>query len=154
VPAVVISPLIPKNTIDHRVYDHASVPRTVERIFGLPYLTERDHKANDVSTLLTLSVPRTDTPTKLPGNMEAVVSAMMSGAVRAVSPAVIRPEDTANSGNVPAVVAAAMQQQLMAEPEKRAEILERVSRIKTREDAHDYLVEVQRIVKPSAASAH
>jgi phospholipase C len=154
VPAVVISPLIPKNTIDHRVYDHASVPRTVEKIFGLPYLTERDHKANDLSALLTLSVPRTDTPAQLPGNVEAVVRAMASAAVRAVSPPVTRPEDTANSGNVPAVVAAAMQQQLKAEPEKRAEILERVSRIKTREDAHDYLVEVQRIVKPNAASAH
>jgi phospholipase C len=154
VPAVVISPLIPKNTIDHRVYDHTSVPRTVEKIFGLPYLTERDHKANDLSTLLTLSAPRNDTPTKLPGDMEAVVSAMMSAVVRAVSPPVTRPDDSVDKGNLPAVVYAAMQQHLKAEPEKRAEILERVSRIKTREDAHDYLVEVQRIVKPAAASAH
>ena len=45
-------------------------------------------------------------------------------------------------------------QHLKAEPEKRDEILERVSKIQTREDAHDYLVEVQRIVKPAAASAH
>ena len=52
VPALVISPWIPRNTIDHRVYDHASVPRTVEKLFGLPYLTERDHHANDLSVLL------------------------------------------------------------------------------------------------------
>jgi phospholipase C len=154
VPAVVISPLIPKNTIDHRVYDHASVPRTVEKLFGLPYLTERDHKANDLSVLATLSVPRTDTPARLPGIIEAAVSAVTAAAVRSVSPPVTRPDDTVNSGNLPAVVHAAMQQQLKAEPEKRDEILERVSKIQTREDAHDYLVEVQRIVKPAAASAH
>lgn len=154
VPAVVISPLIPRNTIDHRLYDHASVPRTVEKLFGLPYLTERDHKANDLSVLATLSAPRNDTPAKLPGMMEAAVSAVTSAVVRGVSPPVTRPEDSVDGGNLPAVVHAAMQQHLKAEPEKREQILERVSRIKTREDAHDYLVEVQRIVKPAAASAH
>jgi phospholipase C len=41
VPAVVISPLIPANLIDHRVYDHSSLLATVEDLFGLPTLTER-----------------------------------------------------------------------------------------------------------------
>src|SRR5207245_6630087 len=45
VPAVVISPLIPKNLIDHRLYDHASVPATLESLFGLTALTARDAKA-------------------------------------------------------------------------------------------------------------
>jgi len=37
---------------------------------------------------------------------------------------------------------------LLAQPDRRTEILERVARIKTRSDAHDYLVEVRDIVKP------
>src|SRR5438105_15689702 len=35
VPAIIVSPLIPRNLIDHRIYDHSSVPATLEAIFGL-----------------------------------------------------------------------------------------------------------------------
>jgi hypothetical protein len=73
--------------------------------------------------------------------------------VRAVSPPVTRPEDTVNEGNLPAVVHAAMQRQLKAQPERRDEILARVTAIRTREDAHEYLVEVRQIVVPAANSA-
>ena len=66
VPAVVISPLIPRNRVDHTTYDHASVLATVERNFGLDPLTNRDAKANDVLHLFSLSTPRTDAPTVLP----------------------------------------------------------------------------------------
>ena len=48
VPAVVVSPWIAAHTVDHTVYDHASVPATIERLFGLPPLTARDAAANDV----------------------------------------------------------------------------------------------------------
>ena len=34
VPAIVVSPLVFQNMIDHRIYDHASAPATVEAIFG------------------------------------------------------------------------------------------------------------------------
>ena len=153
VPAVVISPLDREEFIDHRVYDHASVPRTAEKLFGLPYLTERDHKANDVLTLVTLPVARTDTPTSLPGMMEAAMSAMSAGVVRAVSPPVSRPEDTVNEGNLPAVVNAAMQQHLQAEPEKRDEILDRVANIHTRAAGARLPGGVKQIVKPATSAA-
>ena len=65
VPAVVISPLIAKNVIDHTEYDHASIPATIERNFGLDPLTARDAAANDLLHLLSLETPRTDTPTEL-----------------------------------------------------------------------------------------
>lgn len=65
VPAVVVSPLIPKNTVDHTVYDHSSVLATLERKFGLAPLTERDKAANDVWHLLSESVPRNDCPATL-----------------------------------------------------------------------------------------
>ena len=34
VPAVVVSPLIPKGKVDHTVYDHSSVLATLEELFG------------------------------------------------------------------------------------------------------------------------
>jgi len=64
VPAVVVSPLIPRMTIDSRVHDHTAILALVEKRFGLPNLTERDKWAgqNDLSTLFSLTRARTDTP--------------------------------------------------------------------------------------------
>ena len=65
VPAVVVSPLIQAGTVDHTVYDHSSIPATLERQFGFAPLTERDKNAADVLSLLTLGEPRTDCPAQL-----------------------------------------------------------------------------------------
>jgi len=65
VPAVVVSPLIPKGTVDATVYDHASVPATIERLFGLEPMTNRDRLANDICHLVSAPSPRTDCPTTL-----------------------------------------------------------------------------------------
>jgi phospholipase C len=70
VPAVVCSPWIPKNVIDHRDYEHASVPSTVEQLWGLPAMTDRDAHARNLVSLLSLSSPRTDAPTTLPNPAE------------------------------------------------------------------------------------
>ena len=66
VPALVISPLIPRGLIDHTQYDHTSVLATVERLFGLPPLTERDKNANDLLHLFAETTPRTDAPRSQP----------------------------------------------------------------------------------------
>jgi phospholipase C len=66
VPAVVISPLIPRGMIDHTVYDHTSLLATIEELFGLKPLTDRDAAANTLAHLLSLYSPRTDAPTALP----------------------------------------------------------------------------------------
>ncbi len=65
VPALVVSPLVPKGTVDHTVYDHTSVLATLERLYGLAPLTKRDAAANDVRHLLSLAVPRNDCPASL-----------------------------------------------------------------------------------------
>jgi len=67
VPAPVISPLIPHGVIDHTIYDHTSMLASVERLFGMKPLTNRDHAANDFLHLPSLEVPRTDAPTRLRG---------------------------------------------------------------------------------------
>jgi phospholipase C len=65
VPAVVISPWIPQNRIDHQLYDHASIPATLQQLFGIPPLTNRDAAAHDITPLLSLPASRTDAPTTL-----------------------------------------------------------------------------------------
>lgn len=88
VPAVVISPLIPRGTIDHTVYDHSSVPATVARLFGLPPLTHRDSAANDLLHLLALPEPRRDTPPTLPEPADSGISEPRD-AVQAMTPPVV-----------------------------------------------------------------
>ena len=66
VPAVVISPWIPKNVVDHRLYDHSSIPASIEKLFGIDLLTDRDRAANPVLPLLSLDTERDDSPTALP----------------------------------------------------------------------------------------
>jgi len=65
VPALVISPLVAKGTIDHQLYDHTSVLRTLEDIFMLPRLTNRDASANSFFEALTV-LSRDDAPKSLP----------------------------------------------------------------------------------------
>jgi phospholipase C len=63
VPAVAISPLIPKGTIVDCFYDHASIPKTVRAQFApeLASLTARDEAADDVlDGLPLLPIARTD----------------------------------------------------------------------------------------------
>jgi phospholipase C len=52
VPAVVVSPRIVPNTIDHRSYDHTSILKTVEELCGLASLTDRDKHANSLLPLV------------------------------------------------------------------------------------------------------
>ncbi|MDP9226447.1 MAG: hypothetical protein M3P18_21935 [Actinomycetota bacterium] len=46
VPAIVISPWAKPGYIDHTTYDFSSVLKTIERIFGLPSLAQRDKRAS------------------------------------------------------------------------------------------------------------
>jgi phospholipase C len=65
VPALVISAHTPRGVIDHTRYDHTSILATVERMYGMDNLTNRDKAANDVRHLLGLQNPRTDAPVTL-----------------------------------------------------------------------------------------
>lgn len=142
-PALVVSPLVPRGTIDHRVYDHSSVPATLERLFGLGPLTARDAAARDVLPLLSLDAPR-QTPLTLPSPVEQDAAPPSSGQVR---PGVSRPGDPAGEGLLPSIVHAAMRQHLLVDSLKKAEVLARVALVKTRADALAYLQEVSTKLK-------
>ena len=150
VPALVISPLIPKNTIDHRLYDHSSVPATVERLFGLAPLTERDRAANDVLSLLSLASPR-NTPMVLPPPAPPLVTRPAIGATATVGTA--RPHESVNDGNLPVIIQAAMHQEIELSPSDRNDIVAKVAGFKTRLDGVNYIreVEAKRAAKTTVA---
>ena len=157
VPAVVISPLIPKNTIDHRLYDHASVPKTLELLFALPALTNRDGAANSVLPLLSLAAPRGDTPAQLPSPappLTAAAAAVPALTYGSAPPETARPQDSVDDGNLPIVLQAAMHQDLeISPPAERNNIIARVAGLKTRADAANYLNEVAAKQQPQPAHA-
>ena len=62
VPAVLISPLIEQGKVCNTIFDHTSIIKTATKRWGLPSLTRRDAAATDLSEVLTLTEPRTDTP--------------------------------------------------------------------------------------------
>jgi phospholipase C len=65
VPAIVVSPWVPRGTVDnHTVYDHASVPATLRTRFAptADPLTDRDRHAETFLHLLSLPSPRGDAP--------------------------------------------------------------------------------------------
>jgi phospholipase C len=71
VPAIVVSPFIPRGMVDGTTCDHSSLLATVEQIFGLKPLTKRDAAANSLTHLLSLASPRGDAPTQLPDPAES-----------------------------------------------------------------------------------
>jgi phospholipase C len=147
VPAVVVSPWIPKATIDHRVYDHASVPATLEKLFGMAALTARDAAASDVLSLLSLDVARTDALASLPAPASPVGAefSLAEAVPVTATPAVpTRPSETIDDGSLPVFVQAALRQDLEMSPaSERPQILARVKGLKTRADAAQYLREVE-----------
>jgi phospholipase C len=137
VPAVIVSPLIPKNTIDHRLYDHASVPKTLQDLFSLTAMTERDKNANSLlPLLLTLDAPRTDTPETLPSPVNSGLPLMAAAPVQ--SKAI-----PANHGSLPGFLHAALKTDLETSPvSEHPAIKAQFSQIHTQEDARAYMSKV------------
>lgn len=155
VPAIVVSPLIAPGTVDHTLYDHSSVPATVERLFGMPPLTERDAAANDVRSLLTLASPRTDCPQTLPAPapVPAVAKPQPTEETRAADDAI----PISDRGNLAGFLGAAHKaayETFATTPEERAIVDAEYAAIRTRGDARALVARVLAkadLVKASAA---
>lgn len=142
VPAVVISPFIERNVIDHRLYDHSSIPATVETLFRLSPLTHRDAAAADVTPLLTLTSPR-PTPTSLP-------AAEVATTVSAASTAPSDDGELIGASNLAGFLHVAMRIHLeMAPAGQRQEIVDHVAALQTRAEARAYIRDV--VAKLNAA---
>lgn len=130
VPAVVVSPWIAKNLIDHRLYDHSSVPAMLEQLFGLPPLTARDAAAASPAVLATLDAPRSDAPTQLPNPASPPPSPRAA------------PQDDRIPLSMQGFLYVAMKHESELEPERQAAIVSRVAAIRTRAQAQQYMQDV------------
>lgn len=153
VPAIVISPLIPRGIIDHTIYDHTSALATIEHIFGLLPLTERDRQANPLNHLLSLDVPRTDAPQTLPNPVQSNIpyteEPEESIAAKQVAADPVRaagPPDPAMQGFLH--IAYMRDRQASSQPEKEQRTSRYLSAASTRAEAKRYLVEVRHKVEP------
>ncbi|MDB5875795.1 MAG: phosphoesterase, partial [Ramlibacter sp.] len=171
VPAVVVSPLIPKGTIEHRLLEHCSVIKTVCDAFDVPLLKHaRDLRGVcGLLHLAQLSEPRTDTPARLP---EVVVSNVRSGDPREGGGARRRPRvevhRRATGGRLEEVqplydppdsmigttLRVAAIRDMALEPERRAEIVTRVTGIRTPEEAVAYVKEVEAKLEQAGRGRH
>ena len=138
VPAIIVSPYIAKNTIDHRVYEHSSIPSTVKSVFGLPnFLTNRDAQAKDLTTLLTLSTPRTDTPSTLPDPSTDFQPTPLRMAIENPN------DDMPTTGNLPNFLHIALKNDLsLSLPAEQEEIKKTFAGLRTKQDAQDYINKV------------
>jgi phospholipase C len=166
VPAVVVSPYISKGTVDSTIYDHASVPRTLERLFGFAPLTQRDAKAFDVLHLLSLPSPRTDCPTVLHPPAATVASniaappvllppaAAAHPAAATAAPAAAGAQPIPQAGNLPGFLGVALKTELElsggTDAEKTA-IIANFQQIRTQAQAQAYLEKV--VTKAQAVQA-
>jgi len=154
VPAIVVSPLIPRNLIDHRPYDHTAIPATLRRLFKISALGDRDGISGGVDHLAGLAV-RTDTPVKLPEVAAPAAASkplLMSAKIAPRRPQASLADDP--HGNIAALIhSAAVEHLEVTPPEQHAAIRVRVSQLRTHADAFEYLKEVEHLVDAARAKA-
>jgi phospholipase C len=150
VPAVVVSPWVPDlrspgvpgqncNLVDHTQYDHGSLLATVEQLFGLDPLTQRDRHANHFAHLLSARAPR-PAPRTLPQPAVSGFALQDDRLVDAIDPAAAKqPLTAAMRGFVE--TAAILHTRL--HPDQRDQVRQRVGAINTVGEASEYLGEVR-----------
>ncbi|MFI5161205.1 MAG: alkaline phosphatase family protein [Sphingobacteriales bacterium] len=142
VPAVIVSPLIPRNTIDHRLYDHASVSATLHDLFDTELMTGRDANANSLLALLdTANPPREDAPMTLPDPADSGLSFATATVYPRSSGAADVPAD---KGSLPGFLHAALQTDLAISPATdHPAIKTEFSAIGSQDDAAKYMGKVK-----------
>jgi hypothetical protein len=156
VPAVIVSPLIPKNLIEHHRLEHASIPATLRDLFNLPNLEHsREVRASGVTHLCTLQTPRTDAPLTLPvasGVAEFVAKPKIafSDAV-ALEPNALLSKDP--DGSLASLIRGVVVQHLQVAPNQREAILARSRLLRTHRDLLEYMKEVHRLVRAARVKA-
>jgi phospholipase C len=153
VPAIVVSPLIVAGTVDHTVYDHASVLATLERLFGLQALTRRDAAASDVTHLFTQAAPRGDCPAKL--NHPAPLLKAARRALPDEELAEIDEQPLPESGDLRGALSILLKTEIelsSRSPAAIAGLIAKVKRIRTRGEARAYIASVMAKVRAARAA--
>jgi hypothetical protein len=177
VPAVVISPWCPQNLIEHRQLEHSFIPATIEQLFGLGALTNRDAGVVGLQALATLATPRNVTTPipdahaaaepgePVPGTpagstgtvVNSTVGAISGEATRATSGASGPAPPTAQGGSpsslnlsdpwLASALAVAIKAHMEAVPADAANIKARGFGLKTIEDLAQYHKDITPIVQ-------
>jgi phospholipase C len=153
VPAVIVSPLIRGNLIEHKPFDHTAIPATLSRVFRLPSLGARNGISGGVDHLVGV-VFRSDAPMKLPDVASSGIMAWRhpSAKVAPRRPDALLADDP--HGNLATMLHSVVVQHLQVTPEEQhAAILARVRLLTTHADAFAYLKEVEQLVQTKRAQA-
>jgi phospholipase C len=149
VPAVIASPLIPKNRVCHRVLEHCTIPATLERMFHLAPFGERVSLSSGINDLASLPTARTDAPMTLPDVAPGSAPTRRARIPLAASVAQA-PNASLTSGptgNITWVLRAVVAQHLkLAAPSERQAILARAGTLKSHGDLLAYQKEVHALV--------
>ena len=164
VPAILISPWIPKGRVvpdpavdgaAPMVFDHASIPATVTRRFGLDttHRSPREAAAATFLDFLTLDQPRTDYIGFQPNTFGGAASVDDSRDINVV-PTLKTPDDAADPNREISVLLQAQvgemhEVELTLPPDQRTNI--DVSQIRTEAQASDYKTQVMARLLPKAA---
>jgi phospholipase C len=150
VPAVVVSPWTGAGVVDHTVYDHASVLATLEWLYGLSPLTDRDGAAASLHGLISTTL-RKDTPMALdrPASRPPQKPPLTpeERAARDLEPV---PEGSLLKGFLGVLLKA--DSKLSANPAERAAAVARFRSVRTRGDARAYIREVMAKVEAVRAA--
>ena len=145
VPAVVVSPYIPPGTVDHTVYEHASIPATAaEQFLPHPELISpfaREQNANTFLHLLTLDQARSARPA-----FQAIVA---PGAMMARPP---QPRTGAPVSDLLRNQVAEVHEMLMRRHPKLAATID-LGAVKTEADAHNVIAKAMAVLHPDHAPA-
>jgi phospholipase C len=148
VPAIVVSPLIPRGIIDHSVYDHTSVLATVEHIFGLLPLTERDKQAHSLNHLFSLATPRTDALLTLPEPARSGIPCGDEAEERIAARQLI--ENLPNPSIQGFLHVAFLRDVHASSPTEKEQLTANYLNINTHQDAIHYLADVSQKIVPNS----
>lgn len=155
VPALVISPLAERNVVDHRVYEHSSIARTLMDLFHLGAYTPRANSVRGLTHVATRKDARQDAPMTLPDPMGGAMARMVNKRILdtvAARPGASLIEDP--HGNIAATLRSGLAQHLeITPPEQHSTIRARVAALRTQGEALAYLQEVAALVQSARAKA-
>lgn len=145
VPAIIVSPWVPRGLVDHTLYDHTSILATLEAMLGLGPLTARDAAANPLWPQLSEPTARTDCPTTLP---DALLQPIATNPVG--KPAVTGDTPLPASGNHIGFLHVLLKAELDLAQRAKADIIADFHAIKTHAHATDYLARMHAMLEGRA----
>jgi phospholipase C len=140
VPAIIVSPQVPQGAVDHTIYDHSSIIASLNSLFNLNSLTDRDATANNILANFSASAVRTNCITKLNGPSPAMKVKREALAPEALAQQLATP--IPESGNFVGFLQGALKAEFEMSAGTEADkkrILENFKTIKTRGQAQEYL---------------